>query len=63
VDARNAEAWAWRGLAFERSNRRAEAAESYQGALSADPNNTTARQGLARVQGGGGGGGLASVFR
>ena len=40
------------------SGKRQEAIESYQRALSVQPGNATAKQGLARVQGG-----VAALFR
>ena len=52
VNNKDADSWANRGLAYERSNRRQEAIESYTRATSIDPNNPTARQGLGRLQGG-----------
>jgi Tfp pilus assembly protein PilF len=39
-------------VAYEKSGRKKEAAESYQRALAAEPGNATAKQGLGRVQGG-----------
>jgi Flp pilus assembly protein TadD len=56
VNNKDAESWAWRGIAYERQGQRAEATESFQRALAVDQNNATAKQGLSRVQGGGGGG-------
>jgi Tfp pilus assembly protein PilF len=55
VNNRLAEAWAWRGVALERQGQRSEAAESYRRALSVEAANATAKQGLARLQGGTGG--------
>src|SRR5829696_2410289 len=54
VNNRDAETWAWRGVAYERQGNRAEAAESFRHAASLDSSNATAKQGLARLQGGGG---------
>ncbi len=54
INTKDAESWAWRGLAFERAGKRPEAIESYQRALTVQPSHATAKQGLARVQGGGG---------
>jgi tetratricopeptide (TPR) repeat protein len=59
VNNRDAESWAWRGVAQERSGKKQEAIESYQRALGIQSANATAKQGLARVQGGG----VASLFR
>jgi Flp pilus assembly protein TadD len=56
VDNKNGEAWAQRGVAFERMGNPKDANESYQKALIVDPNNQTARSGSSRTGGGGGGG-------
>ncbi|WP_289015863.1 tetratricopeptide repeat protein, partial [uncultured Methylobacterium sp.] len=52
VNNKDATSWAYRGLAYEKSNRRKEAMENYQRAAGIDPNNAVAKQGLSRVQGG-----------
>ena len=52
VDNRNGDAWAGRGLAYERLGKRQEASESYQRALTADPGNAMARAGNSRLGGG-----------
>ena len=52
VNNKDAESWAWRGVALERQGKKREAAESFQRAMSVDPSNATAKQGLSRVQGG-----------
>jgi tetratricopeptide (TPR) repeat protein len=57
VDARDANSWAWRGVALERKGDRQQAIESYQRALTIDKTNATARQGSSRLQGG-----VASLF-
>ncbi|WP_163602461.1 tetratricopeptide repeat protein, partial [Klebsiella pneumoniae] len=52
VNNKDATSWAYRGLAYEKSNRRKEAMESYQRAAQIDPGNPVAKQGLGRVSGG-----------
>ncbi len=52
VNAKDATSWAYRGLAYEKQGQRKEAMENYQRASTIDPNNTVARAGLGRVQGG-----------
>jgi Flp pilus assembly protein TadD len=54
VNNKDGESWAWLGVAHERAGKKQEAVENYQRALSVQPGNATAKQGLARVQGGGG---------
>jgi hypothetical protein len=50
-------------VALERQGQRKEAAESYPRALSVEAGNATAKQGLARLQGGGTGTGTrAGLF-
>ena len=49
TDNRNADAWAWRGLAYEKLGNRKDAVESYQRATNLDSANKLAREGLARV--------------
>ena len=58
VNAKDADSWAWRGVAFERKGDRSQAVESYQRALSIDNRNSVARQGSSRLQGG-----VAGLFR
>jgi tetratricopeptide (TPR) repeat protein len=48
VDNKSAPAWAWLGLAYERKGERVKAHESYQRALSIDPSQPIAKQGVAR---------------
>jgi tetratricopeptide (TPR) repeat protein len=52
VNNKDATSWAYRGLAYEKSNRKKEAVESYQRAAQIEPGNPVAKQGLGRVQGG-----------
>ena len=52
VNNKDATSWAYRGLAYEKSGQRKEAMENYQRASVIDPNNSVARAGLGRVQGG-----------
>jgi tetratricopeptide (TPR) repeat protein len=59
VNNKDADSWAWRGVAYERKGDRQQAVESYQRALTIDNANATARQGSARLQGGG----VAGLFR
>jgi tetratricopeptide (TPR) repeat protein len=58
VDNKDANSWAWRGVAFERKGDRTQAIESYQRALAVDNSNSVARQGSSRLQGG-----VAGLFR
>jgi tetratricopeptide (TPR) repeat protein len=52
VNNKNADAWAWRGVALDRAGKKQEAAESFARATAIDPNNSVAKQGLGRGQGG-----------
>ena len=58
LNNRSAEAWALRGVAQEKAGKKQDAIESYNRAKGVDPNNSTAAQGLGRVQGG-----VAGLFR
>ncbi|MFL4973678.1 MAG: tetratricopeptide repeat protein, partial [Microvirga sp.] len=58
TENRNADAWAWRGVALEKQGNRKDAIESYQRATTLESGNRVAREGLSRVQGG-----MASIFR
>ena len=58
VDSKDANSWAWRGVAYERKGDRQQAIESYQHALNIDNGNSVARQGSSRLQGG-----VAGLFR
>ena len=49
VDAYNSEAWAGLGFCYEKLDNRAKAVESYQRAVSVDPNNSQARAALQRL--------------
>jgi len=49
VDNKNADAWAGLGFAYEKQGNKAKASESYGRALTADPNNRSARDGQSRV--------------
>ena len=46
VDSKSAMSWAWLGLAYDRAGNRGKAQESYQRALSLDPSQPIAKQGL-----------------
>lgn len=50
VDPKNAEGWAGLGLAYEKQNNKIKAMESYGSAISLDPNNQMARDGMARLR-------------
>ena len=49
VNNRDADSWAWRGVAYERMGNRQMAQESYQRALAVDSGNHVARQGNSRL--------------
>jgi len=53
VNQNLADAWAWRGVAFERKGNMSEAKQSYSRALNIDSGNAVARKG---------GGGIGSLF-
>jgi tetratricopeptide (TPR) repeat protein len=59
VDSKDANSWAWRGVAMERKGDKSQALESYTRALTIDNGNSVARQGSSRLQGGG----VAGLFR
>ena len=52
VDNRNADSWALRGIALDRTGKKSEAQESFQRALALDGSNRTAKEGLSRTRGG-----------
>jgi Flp pilus assembly protein TadD len=48
VDSKSALAWAWLGVAYDKSGNRSKARESFQRALTLDPQQPLARQGMGR---------------
>ncbi|MGO9421695.1 tetratricopeptide repeat protein [Roseiarcus sp.] len=49
VSSDNSDAWAGLGFCYQKLNNRSKAVESYQRAVSANPNNTNARSALQRM--------------
>jgi Flp pilus assembly protein TadD len=49
VDANNSEAWTGLGVSYEKLNNRAKAVESYQRAVTVNPNASEARAALQRL--------------